>query len=135
MAIAMQYGSGGYIAQGGGGGGGGGSTGIEMVLVWTNSDPTTNFAAQEIALDLSEYDAIVINVKCSTSLDEYFSALLIKTQPTTMMGGNVGTTAYYYKRQAGFGSAKVQFGDAFRNTTKNNAYAIPYQIYGVKGIT
>jgi hypothetical protein len=36
-----------------------------FVLLWTNSAPTSAFAQQTIALDLTPYDAVVI--ECNTS--------------------------------------------------------------------
>ena len=56
MAIAMQYGDSGVNTQ---------RTGMTIKLLWTNSDPSADFAAQTISLDLSNYNAVL--VQCGQS--------------------------------------------------------------------
>ena len=112
-----------------------GSSG-NMVLLWTNSSPTSNFAAQTVSLDLSDYDAVFI--ECNTSTNA--------TTGRTVAIGLVGTsvrlvTAIYqiHERIATISTTGIAFAQnyylvsyASSNLTANNGYLIPTNIYGLK---
>lgn len=137
MPIAMQYGSGNYTAQNMPQSGGGGSSGgIEMTLLWTNPNPTSTFAAQTVALDLSDYDAVGINLKWHKGVENFIPMMIL---PKGAERWQLFQAATDVNRTGGRFATFVSSGIAFTNATYNgsstNDYAIPYKIYGIKGIT
>ena len=105
---------------------------IKPVLLWTNPNPTTAFAAQTISLDLSEYKYVVIVSKNSISndpspravdvfpvLDNYEAGLKIK-------GPSTSTSRTITISQAGI-TVTTSTGSPANN------FVIPYKIYGIKG--
>lgn len=120
-----------------------GPSGISMTLLWTNTSPTSSFAAQTIALDLSAYDAVFIIANSNTS---DFPAM-----PTSfgIIGGGTCCIDYAYAcGSAGLSgimarvfiptSTGVEFeGGYIANFTANYNTAdnllVPQKIYGIKG--
>lgn len=123
MAIPMQFGSG--VS--------GGETGISMRLVWTNPSPSSNFAAQTLALELGNYDAVVIYVKQDTSTNYgafCFAAMDINTTIFTK-GQTNGTMFGRYITASGAG---ITFSNGYSGSSTGAQYAIPLYVYGIKGI-
>lgn len=105
------------------------TSGVQMELLWENASPTAAFAAQTIALDLSEYDMLF--AKCSD-------------------GSDIVITRYhegYYYRNAGLhGYARtmilsdtcITISDGRRITSgsttwvDDNTGLVPYRIYGIR---
>lgn len=126
MPIAMQYGSGtGSSSK---------RTGMAMTLIWTNTDPSSSFAAQTVAVDLAGYDAVAIRTLFSTSsqqplplgfyiCDNTLTCYIPLTARTTNNNGG---------RLFTFEDDGMAFQAGYYSGSSNNAYAIPYQIYGVK---
>lgn len=114
----------------GGGGGGGGWTSL-----WTNSAPSSSFAAQTIPLDLSGYSVIAIACKQqdSTNINMAIPCLGFVGNTLQCCVPNIGSTQYFYKRTATISSTGVQFSTGYRNTngTSGTNYCIPVAIYGV----
>lgn len=135
-----------YIATHSSGGGGGTPT---PVLLWTNPNPNVAFVAQNIALNLSDYNKVVVKFRS------------VSNASTEDFDITVNTGKFYYKnsecyvgdnclpmfaardpitRPYSVSSAGVTFqnGAIFLSATgwaqsvNQNTYAIPYQIYGVK---
>lgn len=116
-------------------GGEGGGTSNNMVTLWTNPNPTSAFAQQTISLDLSDYDAILI--ECNTAGSG--------TGTTTQLGF-VGTTVrlmaeiyQIHRRLATINSDGITFGNNYYlpayangNETVSNGYLIPTKIIGLK---
>lgn len=112
-----------------------------IVKLWENASPTSSFAAQTIALDLSEYSMIFCNCRLST---EY--ATIVPTNPIPV-GADYG--AYAYGLAAGYpvrrtyratatgvvfeeGMKYTSFGSS--NVNGSNGSLIPVEIYGIKGV-
>lgn len=106
-----------------------------MVLLWENPNPTANFAAQTISLDLSDYDLVAI---WSTGFNR-------QTQDSQMnicpVGGDTLINCahtHHFLRSASVSSTGVTFGaggfiSSFGgNIQTSNAYAIPRKIYGIR---
>lgn len=128
MAVAMRYGS---------GDNGNRSTGVTMKLLWTNPNPDSNFAAQTVSVNLSGYDffAIVpifsvaspniIPMQVFTCDDSTSHVLAITARSNSNNGGRLIT----------FSTSGLTFTSATYSGSTNNSYAIPYKIYGIRGIS
>jgi len=132
--VAMRYGSGSSAGQnisviGGGGGGGGGS----LVLVWTNPNPSSSYAAGTESVDLSEYAAVLIKTlnDPSSQTPQFHSEIVFVGDTGVCYSSNASTTGYTYKRQASVSQSGVTFGGGYRNTSAGNGYAVPQEIYGI----
>lgn len=123
--IAMQYGSG--NAQ---------KSGARVDLLWSNSDPTSNFAAQTIDCDLSGYR--FVSVLCnfgSASGNQYNVAMqtfpVDETNKYLMISADNnrgGERRFTYS----IANKTITFASATYNSSTNNAYIIPIGIYGIK---
>ena len=103
-------------------------------LLWTNASPTSAFAAQTISLDLSGYDAVVVDVRAATDRDIHCWFLTPKGQETAM-GFYVPTAASIFLRDATASQSGVAVGNGYWGVTNiNNGCGLPYQIYGIKGV-
>lgn len=100
-------------------------------LLWTNDNPTTNFAAQTLSLDLSNYNYVIVVTRTSTSEDYKNRASTIIPIGGTVYTG-VGVSEDRAMRYAKASSSGIEFSDAHYGLQDNNTYAIPYKIYGVK---
>ena len=114
-------------------------------LLWTNSNPKATFADQTISIDLSDYDAIIIETGVHP------------TSPTAEIANSVGYS-YLLKnvvsiinschnnktnpsrgfRISWFDDASVTIGEGYliegtNALTVSDNFAIPLAIYGVKG--
>lgn len=106
-----------------------------FVPLWTNSNPTSNFAAQTVSLDLSAWSIVAIPVRQSTLTGgEPEKMNFARVGHSTVLSvENVASNQYLYKRAATVTSSGVDFGQGYRNTTgtANAQYCIPLAIYGV----
>ena len=99
MPIAMRYGSNNNPSQGAtyinGGGGGGG---VSISLLWTNSAPTSTFAAQTVTVDLSGYTAVLIKTlnDRTSNTPQYHSELIFVGDSGVCYSSNASTTGYTY---------------------------------------
>ena len=130
MPVAMQYGHGLAEAKTKIGGSSGGGT---WTTLWTNSDPTSNFAAQTVSVDLSSYTWVAIVATTTTNgTDE--AAHLVRVGSSVLLSvANLASTQYFYKREATTSSSGITFTTGYRNTngTSGTQYCIPLAIYGV----
>lgn len=104
--------------------------------LWTNSTPTSNFAAQTILendTDLPNCDEVRIYYRHSTSDDRVYCATVDvgNRTPLTVQGLEYNRTG---GRLATVNSNGITFGAASYNTNSNNTYAIPTKIVGIKYI-
>lgn len=103
---------------------------LEPVLLWTNSNPTAEFAAQTVSLDLSNYIGVIIECLYSTNNQNLTSRVYIKKGETLIGGCN--TESYPNVRLiTAINDEGVSFGVA-RDSNTHNDNVIPYKIYGVK---
>ena len=116
-------------AQVPGGGGGGGS----WTSLWTNSDPSADFAAQTIPLDLSGWTLIAVLAKTTTSGNTTSVFLAAVGTGSILSVPNLGSTQYFYKRTMDVQTTGVTFSTGYRNTsgTSGASYCIPTAIYGL----
>ena len=122
---------------------------VEMkTLLWTNANPTRNFAAQTLDSsdgipDLSRYDEIEVVCRYSTTDDT-------RTRYICDVGGSTSMYWFYYTATDGkytgvrsrdrvtvsttgitFEGCSGKPGNSTTNTA-NNGYIIPVKIYGIK---
>lgn len=104
-----------------------------FVELWTNPNPTSNFAAQTVALDLSAWNVIAVITKFNaTSASETIHMIRVGYQCVTN-AVNIGSNAYVAKRTATVSTSGVTFAQGYRNTTGTSGteYCVPVAIYGV----
>ena len=101
-----------------------------MVLLWENPSPGSDFPAQTVNLDLSGYSSILLINQHSTSNANRHSHLI------DIDGEYYGCAAQNYAgswagRTCKATSTGVIFDSGFAGTTHNGA-AIPIKIYGIR---
>lgn len=116
------------------------------VLLWTNSNPTSDFSAQTISVDLSNYEYILIKFK-NTLNDGYTYETIFRTDNNLRQAiagaTSVSPSPQIYIRSFVLSSSQINFIDAYncynngsgtRYMTKLNSLIIPIEIYGYKTI-
>ena len=109
-------------------GGGGGWT-----KIWENNDPSSAYAAQTEAMDLSGYTWVAIIATISTTGTAETTHLVRVGSSVVLSVPNLGSTQYFYKREASVASNGITFGTGYRNNTSTSGtnYCIPVAVYGV----
>lgn len=109
---------------------------LSPVLLWTNPNPITAFAAQTIALDLSEYDSFIVEYIVSTETDTPLSFYGKKNSSynnwTGIGGLNGGSTNARGRGITNINDTGITFSDSYEGSSVNNKQYIPNKIYGVK---
>ena len=118
--------------------------GISKTLLWENASPTSGFAAQNIALNLSSYDFIEIVFLSAKSLtnSKYYDTAEVGDSGayTSHINLNSSATTAFATRRYESNENGITFQDTSyksgltNNPSKNNNYLTPYQIYGIKGV-
>lgn len=106
-------------------------------LLWTNASPTSAFAAQTVALDLSGYDFVMVVYQHWTVADVNNSAfcrigkygrLLSHDYTLAYRDYRPETTGIYFNIGVEVATYKSS------NVIQNASAVIPLQIYGIKGV-
>lgn len=102
----------------------------DMVLLWTNPNPSAQFGAQTINIDLSKCKYILVEHHNDTL---YFADILAVGRSTrinylTYASGN----AFAHQRPTTVSANGVTFDNANQNGSQNNSDIIPVRIYGIK---
>lgn len=106
---------------------------LEPVLLWENSNISTNFAAQTVSLDLSDYAGVTVEFNRANGDTAKWLAnrSFIKKGETRLGAGNrEGTTSAV--RNFSCDNTGVTFENGYVNSEENNGAIIPIKIYGVK---
>ena len=95
-------------------------------VIWENAKPNSNFNAQTITLDMTEYNLFIIEMKTDgTGILDNRTSASIKFE-----------TSGSYSRSVTINTNGLTFGSAGKtsggSTTNDNSYLIPIKIYGVK---
>lgn len=115
--------------------GNGGTTPTEDLL-WHNDNPTTQFAAKEIAGDYSKYSKILVKGRYSTTNDSPLESIVFKN--STYASGLLSTTVNVESSYRGvvFTDTKININVNLRVTsgapTADNNYCIVTDIYGIE---
>ncbi len=117
--------------------------GVSMKSLWTNASPTSNFAAQTISLNLSDYECALVRYLYSTDYQSQDQIAIVKVGRDAYLTftGVASTNIYLSQRTISVGSDSVAFGApvyktyaSTSNPTANNKYCIPVEIIGIKGV-
>lgn len=111
------------------------NTGTKLVLLWTNSSPTSSFAAQDVSVDLSPYDWFAIEYRYSSTstlivplamfeVDENRHILSVANNTSNRTGGRIFTYSISNK--------EISFEGGNYNGSAANTSTIPVAIYGIK---
>jgi len=104
-------------------------------LLWTNASNMSTFAAQTIAIDLSDYDSVILYYRMANTTANH--GVLSTIYPVS--AGDCAIFGGYNSNTTGMRPFVIsQTGLAFSNGTYggngNNDILIPYSIYGIKGV-
>lgn len=114
-------------------------------LVWTNSNPTSNFPAQTINLDLGKYNYVLIESKRSKNdvlgddngINPQYSLIQIGQNGKIM--GIDNNYAFHFMKDVSVTTSNITFGTTYRrgyNLPSQDSgaddCAIPLKIYGIK---
>lgn len=107
----------------------------KMDLLWENETPTSSFAAQDIAVDLSKYTRIYITMKLvNTSSDTNYMDYIVLKDQRRLLWSNA---TFIYIRHITCSDTKVNVEAGYKVTTYNgsltqdNTVMIPYKVYGL----
>lgn len=108
------------------------SGGVPLTLLWTNSAPTSNFAAQTVQLSLTNYDAILVKCRATTSAGQYFSNYCFKDETVNAV---ISSKSYngtnVYSRGVQCTDTGVTFTTGYSGSSSGAGNAIPVKIYGL----
>lgn len=122
---------------------GGDGVGLQMVLLWENASPTSDFAEQTIALDLSPYDIIAV---LGDGVHAFISHPFTAGKEGVMSNWVAWGTGLSYQHSGrvvavSADDAGLTFGPGrlIRQNTgsveNNNSVAKPQKIYGIRRVT
>lgn len=111
-------------------------------LLWTNPNPTSSFPAQTVQIDLSGYDAVIVDANY-TSSSYAVSVIVFKDHLDIQMNAvtNLQTTGSvgYGNRNVSMTSTGVTFSGGYTKSasstgaaTADNARLVPQSIYGLR---
>ena len=112
-------------------------------LLWQNASPTTGMGAQTINLDLSEYDMVMVECYLTASITLRINAFAEITDGTKngfLASGVYGTNNKIYGlyRPMYVTKTGIELGNSYATTPSSDenvsTAAIPYKIYGIKGV-
>ena len=110
--------------------------GFTLDLVWTNASPTSNFSAQTVSLDLSDYQAVIIMFGSSTAWETLYPVIIPIGLTEDSYIGLAGKTNRY--RVCNPSSTGVRFENGAQYSSYNSTASttsgsmIPIYIYGMK---
>ena len=111
--------------------------GVTFELLWTNPDTASSFSAQTVDLDLTKYDgAFITFLAVKNNLNQQSTMICPKSASwasvlfTVVPNSTTARTRNVYVKDAG-----VQFASGYGDGTSDDGNAVPYKIYGIKGMT
>jgi hypothetical protein len=104
---------------------------IEGVELWKNIAVESNFPAQDIALDLTDYSKVRIIFRQSSSANSYTE--FTYTQKNIKVVAEFGSLSNDYGRELMITDEKISFYASYQvEGNHSDAYLIPYKIIGYK---
>ena len=106
-------------------------------LIWENASPASSFSAQTISVDLNNYDYFAIQLVFSNTGPTTIAAQIFPVENATVSATIIGSSNNRTGgRDLTYNSTNksIVFVAANYNGSSNNAYAIPYKIFGIKGV-
>ena len=121
--------------------------GVNMELLWENASPTSNFAAQTISIDLTQYCAVLVKIGFHTTMtsdNDCSLNMCLMGEAIKLHNSVISTSTSFYHASAWrlctvtktgvtFGAGSVQQGTSTLSNS-DNSRAIPMKIYGIKGV-
>lgn len=111
-------------------------------LIWENASPTSSFAAQDVAVDLTQFRFVQIVINRTTSVSgSLTSAIIPITHGTSIVTPlnyfSTGNTQARTSRDATISDSKISFsigmsGNVGASGSSSATAAIPIAIYGIK---
>lgn len=109
--------------------------GMSLHFLWENPLPTGSFNAQTVLADLSSYGGVLIQFATSDGSNLYVSSMIVLKNSTrhalvhtTVSSGTIRT------RFAIATDSGVEFSTGYSGTSTSTNSAVPYKIYGLRGI-
>lgn len=102
---------------------------VKITELYTNSNPTNAFAAQNINLDNSNYKLLLWLFYESTSAVNGKSAIFSKGSGVIMDEADAGHT--YIRVATRVSDTQYSVGDCHKDNTTDNSLLIPYKVYGI----
>lgn len=107
---------------------------VAPVLLWTNASPTSAFTPQTLTFDESGFSGYLVEIRYSTSVDTRWVGFI---PIGTTMGVDKGVYGYagtsYVSRYCGQGTGNsITINEGKIGTSRNDVYAVPTRIWGVK---
>lgn len=106
---------------------------VIITKLWENASPTSSFAGQTIAVDLSGYDFYLVTAMASTS-SQYVISNISPVDNGGLLSFSWGDTAAPVHRSYVRTDDGIQFYGAYYNKAGNQSYLMPYKIFGIKGV-
>lgn len=108
--------------------------GIDMDLLWTNSSPTSTFAAQTINVDMSDYKTIILVFQWSTGGGGYINKVFTEQVDNGYAYGPRFDQYIWDRRLCNKTLTSIEFGEcrAYNFSSAVNNEMIPYKIYGIR---
>lgn len=114
--------------------------GMKMELLWENVSPSSEFAEQNITINLSEYKFLFISTSYGTCVVEVGGGFSIVEFNSFPIENNLKNIFYRFFSAT---SEYVSIGHCYYVQLMNvsvaptilNSVAIPYRIYGIKGVS
>lgn len=111
--------------------------GLDMDLLWENENPTSNFSAQTISLNLSNYNLIYVIYYRGTDVTYTVSQLIKKNISVSDMVGSFNAGKIRLRSaKANDGGVMFESGtnySSYGSGSTDNSVVIPYRIYGIRG--
>ena len=110
--------------------------GMQMNLLWQNSNPESSFPAQNIELDLSPYKAVLVRYRDTTNTQkpEMLENGIYFVDNTRSLMVQVGEQSRNnFVRAVRFDAEAAHFGECIGpQGNALNTVAVPFQIYGIQ---
>lgn len=107
---------------------------LNMELLWTNSSPTSVFAAQTISMNLSKYKMFVIVAKRGLNYGTYITGIVLMNESSLISMADAQNTFRSFTAD----SSGITFNDCFKQPTygaanwgTDNSLIVPINIYGI----
>ena len=106
--------------------------GITMTLLWENPDPSAEFEAQTVAVDLSSYQLIMIMFSAYDGTCQSTSIVTVGADGSlyTVYDPTFGMCIRYFQSS----SSGITFDSGDHEGDTDDSASVPYRIYGIGGV-
>lgn len=112
---------------------------LKANLLWTNNDISSEFAVQNVSLDLSKYHFLFITFILNASATNYTVDEIVNIDNERKIIQSInfdGNTNKICARSLTANTTNIRiysgyYYEVYGTTTKNDNYLVPYKIYGI----